>query len=75
MIVDFRYSFGLFKCSKNPATAIPIQNSIYKYGYMDNDMRVNAFSISVGYVIPVFRPKKIVNHKQEVNATVAKPAN
>jgi hypothetical protein len=74
MIVDFRYSFGLLNAVK-PRNRYTNTELIFKYGYMDNDIRINAVSISVGYVIPVFSPKKIVKQKREVNADVAKPAN
>ncbi|QHT68893.1 PorT family protein [Rhodocytophaga rosea] len=74
MIVDVRYSFGLLNAVK-PKNRYTNTELVYKYGYMDNDIRLNAFSVSVGYVIPVFRPKKNVKQKLEVNTTVAQPAN
>jgi hypothetical protein len=74
MMIGFRYSLGLLNAVK-PKNRYTNTELIYKYGYMDNDLRMNAFSVSVGYVIPVFKPKKVVKQKLEVNATVAKPSN
>lgn len=57
-IASVRYNVGLLNEVK-PRMRYSNQELIYKYGYLDNDFKLNYFSLSVGYVMPVFRPKKI----------------
>lgn len=56
--VSLRYNAGLFNVVKS-RMRYSNQELIYKYGYLDNDFKMNTLSLTMGYVMPVFRPKKI----------------
>ncbi|HBX52966.1 MAG: hypothetical protein A2275_07260 [Bacteroidetes bacterium RIFOXYA12_FULL_35_11] len=58
LFIDFRYNLGLFN-------QVRIKNRysnnelVYKYYYIDDDFRMNIFSISVGYTFVNYNPMKV----------------
>ena len=58
LVLDVRYMAGLSNMTdeegqySNPTL-------LYKYGYVDDDKRLNNFSLSVGFVKPLYKPRKI----------------
>ncbi len=62
IFVDLRYQVGL-------TNIIDIDNQyandrlLYTYGYVDDDKRLNTVSFSVGYVKPLYKPRKIQKRK------------
>lgn len=57
IFIDARYAFGL-------SNIVDIQNQysnaefLYKYAFVDNYKRLNTLSISIGFVKPLYKPRK-----------------
>jgi hypothetical protein len=57
-IVDARYNIGLVNMAK-PSMRYTQSELLYKYGYIDNDFRLNSYMFSIGYVMPIYHTKKL----------------
>jgi opacity protein-like surface antigen len=58
--VDVRYSFGL-KNIANPENRFDSYSGGLPYPYVDDDFRMDNFAISVGYIRPFYKPRKLKN--------------
>lgn len=58
LVFDVRYMVGL---SNIVDEGEQYNNStlLYKYGYVDDDKRLNSLAVSVGFVKPLYKPRKI----------------
>lgn len=66
IFIDLRYTRGLTNIvdkSKQYAN----DELLYKYAYVDDYKRLNDFSISIGYVWPLYKPRKIYRKKNFIN--------
>nr|WP_271711581.1 porin family protein [Marinigracilibium pacificum] len=56
LFVDFRYSYGMWNIVN---TENRYNNAELKYDYthLDDDLKLNNFMLSIGYTVPVYRPK------------------
>lgn len=59
--VDLRYSFGLNNLVKEDAVFRfdKDQEEIYRSGHVDDFMRIDVLSLSFGYVLPQYDPRKL----------------
>lgn len=55
---DLRYARGLSNIV-DPEGQYGNSTLLYKFGYVDDDKRINSVMISVGYVYPLYKPRKI----------------
>lgn len=55
---DLRYSRGLNNIV-DPEGQYSNSTLLYKFGFVDDDKRLSSFMISVGYVYPLYKPRKI----------------
>jgi hypothetical protein len=62
LILESRYNLGL-QNMVNKANRFSNTDLMLKYGFIDNDFTLNSFAISVGYLIPVYKPRKLVSKK------------
>ncbi|GAA0894244.1 hypothetical protein GCM10009122_39250 [Fulvivirga kasyanovii] len=58
LVVDVRYMAGLSNII-NEEEQYTNTILLYKYGFVDDDKRLNNFSLSVGFVKPLYKPRKI----------------
>ncbi|HAS46035.1 MAG TPA: hypothetical protein DCS93_36470 [Microscillaceae bacterium] len=58
LVLDVRYYMGLMN-AVNAQQRYSINELIFKYGHIDNDFKINNIAISVGYMYPIYKPKKI----------------
>ncbi len=59
LVFNIRYNIGLTDL-RNKKTPINADNDLlYRYGYIDNDFKLNMAAISIGYVKPFYKPKKL----------------
>ena len=58
MTFDFRYAGGLSNIVDEEGQ-FSNSNLLYKFGFVDDDKRVNSWMLSVGYVYPLYKPRKI----------------
>lgn len=56
--VDLRYSFGI-KNVVDPKNRFNSVNEGLPYPYVDDDFRVDNLAISVGYIRPLYKPRKL----------------
>jgi hypothetical protein len=56
LLLDVRYSVALLNAVKS-RKRYTNPELIYRYGYLDNDFRMSSISISLGYLIPIYKPK------------------
>jgi len=56
--VDLRYSFGL-KNVVNPANRFNSVTDGLPYPYVDDDFRLDNLALSVGYIHPLYKPRKL----------------
>lgn len=69
-IVEGRYSMGLNNMVKKGKRYAEQSEQIFTYGYIDNDFTLRSFSISVGYLIPVYKPRRLNSKKHtDINST------
>jgi hypothetical protein len=59
--VDVRYSLGLTNVVKvdNSIDGRDPEDPVFTWGYVDNLFKVNNLSISVGYLYPLYKPRKL----------------
>jgi hypothetical protein len=59
--VDVRYSIGLTNLVKVKNTIEPNapEDPAFTWGHVDNLFRMNTLSISVGYIYPLYKPRKL----------------
>ncbi len=67
-IVEGRYNMGLNNVVRKDKR---YTNSelLYTYGFIDNDIALNSFALSVGYLIPVYKPRKLITKKDKESGT------
>lgn len=58
LVLDVRYYMG-FSNAVNAKNRYNINELIFKYGHIDNDFKTNNIAISLGYMYPIYKPKKI----------------
>lgn len=82
IFVDIRYSFGLRNIVKErnlystPSTSgkyAESQEVIMRYGHVDDYLRLDNLSISVGYIHPLYKPRKL--KKARTKSTLKKIQN
>jgi hypothetical protein len=61
-ILEGRYNLGLHNVVRKSNRYSNIE-PILKYGFIDNDFTLNSFTLAVGYLIPVYKPRKLTNKK------------
>lgn len=61
-VVEVRYAHGLNPLTSQE-TAFENQQLLWNYGYADSQFKVSSFSLSLSYVVDVFKPKKITPRK------------
>lgn len=59
LMLDFRYYLGINNLRNEEAALDASNELVYRYGYIDNDFTINGALISIGYVKPFYRPKKL----------------
>lgn len=63
VVTELRIRYGITKIN-NPSTAFAVNDYLlFDSGYTDNEMKLNAISITAGYVYNIFKPKKLRNKK------------
>jgi len=55
-IFDLKYEYGIFN-TVIPEKRYTSTELLYKYGHLDNDFILSAFSFTVGYLYPLYNPK------------------
>ncbi len=57
LFADVRYDLGLQNIVRSEQR---YENNelIFRYGYLDNDLSLSTFTFAVGYVYPIYKPKK-----------------
>jgi hypothetical protein len=55
-LLEANYKVGMSNIVK-PHERYSNTDLIFRYGYLDNDFRINSMWLSVGYTIPVYQPK------------------
>ena len=58
LVFDVRYYMGLSNAI-NPKKRYSVNELIFKYGHVDNDFKTNNITFSLGYMYPIYKPKKI----------------
>ncbi|UII31544.1 PorT family protein [Fulvivirga ulvae] len=58
LVVDIRYIAGMSNII-NEEEQYSNSTLLYKYGFVDDDKRLNNFSLSVGFVKPLYKARKI----------------
>ena len=58
LLVDLRYHYGLNNFVK-PGSQYLNDNLVYQYGYVDDYKRLHMLSLSVGWIVPRYKPRKI----------------
>lgn len=58
IVIDLRYKVGLSNIVSEEGQ---YSNStlLYKYGFVDDDKRINNYAVSIGFVKPLYKPRKI----------------
>ncbi len=62
LLADIRYSYGIPNVV-NEETRYDNQELQYRYLYLDNDFSLNNAFFSIGYMVPVYKPKLIKRKK------------
>jgi len=57
--VDVRYSFGLKNLIKEDA--VFLNEEVYRSGHVDDFLKLDNLSVSIGYVYPLYKPRKVKN--------------
>jgi hypothetical protein len=66
LFFDLRYSMGLNNIV-NPDKRYSNDDLVYKYLYVDNNIKINSFQYSIGYSYPLYKPKlKKVRKKDKI---------
>jgi hypothetical protein len=65
-IVEGRYTRGFTNLVRD-GKRYSNSESLFTYGFIDNDITLNSFDLSVGYLIPVYKPRKLT-HKKNANS-------
>jgi hypothetical protein len=65
--IDVRYSIGLTNLVKveNTIEKGNLEDPVFTWGYVDNLFRMNNLSISVGYIYPLYKPRKLKKGKSK----------
>ncbi len=58
LVFDVRYYMGLSN-AVNAAQRFSVNELLFKYGHIDNDFTTNNITFSLGYMYPIYKPKKI----------------
>ena len=56
--IDLRYQHGLQNVINEGSRSTP--EAIFDYGFQNNNFRQNNFTFNVGFLIPYFKPKKLI---------------
>lgn len=59
LVLNIRYNIGLSNFRNKDALLNANNELLYRYGYIDNDFKMNSTAISIGYVKPFYKPKKL----------------
>lgn len=59
LMFDFRYYVGINNLRNDQATLNADNDLVFRYGYVDNDFSIDGAVISIGYIKPFYRPKKL----------------
>lgn len=57
-IAEARFNYGILNQVKEE-NRLDNQELIFDYGYVDDDFKLNSISISLGYLLPKYSPKKL----------------
>ncbi|RAV97987.1 porin family protein [Pseudochryseolinea flava] len=59
--VDVRYSIGLTNVVKveNTINSADTEDPVFQWGYVDNLYKINNLSVSIGYIYPLYKPRKL----------------
>lgn len=63
LVFNLRYNFGLTDMRNKNAPLNADSDLLYRYGYIDDDFKINKVAISIGYVKPFYKPKKLKRKK------------
>lgn len=58
LFAEIRYNIGLTNVVK-PTTTYNVNGPAVEYGHVDDYFRLDTFSISVGYIKPLYKPRKV----------------
>ena len=58
LFAELRYNIGLTNVVK-PTTTYATSGPAVEYGHVDDYFRIDTFSISIGYVKPLYKPRKV----------------
>ena len=59
LMFDFRYYLGINNLRNDKATLNASNELVYRYGHVDNDFTIDGAAISIGYIRPFYKPKKL----------------
>lgn len=59
LMFDFRYYVGINNLRNENSTLDANNELVFRYGYIDDDFTMDGAVISIGYVKPFYRPKKL----------------
>ena len=59
MTFNVRYYLGLTNLRNDKAPLDANNELLFRYGYIDNDFKINSIAISIGYIKPFYKPKKL----------------
>ncbi|GAA0192039.1 hypothetical protein GCM10009122_54770 [Fulvivirga kasyanovii] len=57
-VAEARFNYGILNQVKEE-NRLSNQELIFDYGYVDDDFKLNSFSVSLGYLLPKYNPKKL----------------
>jgi hypothetical protein len=58
IVIEARYAHGINSLTSD-ATAFENESLLWNYGYADSNFKISSMSITLSYVLDVFKPKKI----------------
>jgi hypothetical protein len=71
--LDFRFNLGFINLV-NPENRYNNPALVYKYGYVDDDMRMNQYALSLSYIIPIpYYKKRRAYRRPEVSEKPYRP--
>ncbi|MDX1627149.1 MAG: porin family protein [Fulvivirga sp.] len=60
-VSELRFNMGLLN-QVEESERFTNQTLIYDYGYIDNDFKLHSISLSIGYLLPFYDPKKLTDN-------------
>ncbi|MDN5217152.1 porin family protein [Fulvivirgaceae bacterium BMA12] len=59
LVFNVRYYLGLTNLRNDKAPLDADDELLFRYGYIDDNFRINSVALSIGYIKPFYKPKKL----------------